>query len=231
MLVEINQGKTPQYLPIGSLKLFGSNPQGDAIFRVVWSDSITYVVGAAHLKDDFYTAKELELAGKTDDVREVGYKQLPYYPNIHAWVLERWLSPLAFTGCTAQQYHENYTDPVTGLLTLGPYPDRGVYEQSFVFPSEPTRTTVEGVIRRIMAGWDYSFAQHRAATREAAENREKAQFERTKDIFLDSQQAFKNRPTNIRPGKRTKERIPLRYSAEELRLRRRVGFATGSPKS
>ena len=232
MLVEIGQGKTPQHLPIGSLKSLGINPRGEALFRVVWSDSITYVVGAAHLKEgaDFHTPQQLKLLDKTDDVREIGYKQLPYYPNVHAWVLERWMSPLAFTGCTPEQYLERYVDPATGLLTLGPYPDRGVYERCFVFPSEPTRTTVENVIVRIKAGWNYSYAEHRVANREAAEKKEKEQFSHLKDVFQDSQQAFKNQPTNIRPGKRTKDKVKIRYSAEDLRLRRRPGFATGVPK-
>ena len=48
----VGNNRTPQHLPIGSLKVFGTNPYNETIFRVVWSESRYYLVGASHVEYD-----------------------------------------------------------------------------------------------------------------------------------------------------------------------------------
>lgn len=222
---------TLSQLPIGSLKAFGVNDYGEAIFRVIWSESRYYLVGAKHTEydGDPSTDAVLKKRGKDPNVARVEscYKWLPLYPSVKAWILELWKSPLGFTGCTPDQWNERYLDVESGLLTLGPYPNRGEYSQCFTFPSgaTPTKTLVHTVINRIKAGWDYSYAEHLAAQKKDNEDKKKASDNRMDAIFLDSQQAFKNRPSNVRPGKRTRDKIPLRKRAEDLQLHKR-GFST-----
>jgi len=236
MLIELGrkgEAKQVQHLPIGSLKAYGTNPFGDATFRVIWSESRTYMVGANHVDYDGDMANEKMVkahGGKDPNVRRQTseYRWLPLYPAAKCWILEQWKSGIAFTGCTPAQYYERYLDPRSGLLTLGPYPDRGEYTECFRFPSEPPISAVVRVINAIRAGWNYSVEEHRKAIESEQEAKKKASADRAQDIFLDSQQAFKNRPSNIRPGKRTKEQVIIRKTAEQVGLHQR-GFSTGAP--
>lgn len=225
--------RKPQHLPIGSLKGFGTNPYAEAMWRVVWSESRYYMVGANHVEydGDPATDKMLKIRQKDPNVtkREVGYKWLPLYPGKPGWVLELWKSPFAFTGCTPEQYEIQYRDPVTGLLTLGPYPTRGEYCQCMTFPTTPTFTQVAEEIGKRRAGWGYTYNDHKAANQEMLEKKEKDKFKVFQDIFKDSQQAFGNRASSVRPNKRTKDKINVSQSAEKLGLSRRGGFSAGTP--
>jgi hypothetical protein len=230
-LIEVpGDGKKIQLLPIGSLKMFGCNPHGETIFRVVWSESRDYVVGADHHVYDGDPSNDatVRMRGKDPNVtrREFGYKRYPLYPARHCWILERWKSPTAATGCvTREQYIQRYSDPTTGLLTLGPFPERGEYYECFSFPSEPGASVVYDVIGRVLAGERHSYNDHKLANQDFLEKKEKSKLSRFKDLFLDAQQAFGNGASNIRPGKRTKEKIPMRYSAKDVGINPR-GFST-----
>jgi hypothetical protein len=233
MIVVGDSDRKPQHLPIGSLKFLGTNPYDEALFRVVWSESRHYLVGANHVIYDeaaggYSDDKMLQHRGKDPNVvrREVGYKWLPLYPGRKCWILEKWVDPVSFTGCADhEQYRIRYEDPATKLMTLGPYPERGEFTECFAFPNTPTATVVHDTINRIRAGWKYSFSEHKAANEEFLKKKQQDQFNKAKDIFLDSQQAFKNRPSNVRPGKKTKDKVKLRYTADEVGLHKR-GFST-----
>lgn len=236
MSVELIGGTCPslQQLPIGSLKFLGTNPYAEPMFRVVWSESRHYLVGAAHREydGDPVNDKTLNRRGKDPNLtREtVGYKWLPLYPGRPRWVLEMWKSPMGFTGCTKEQWELMYRDPVSNLITLGPYPERGEYCQCSVnLSKQPTREEVIKFIQLIRAGWGYSQSEKESANREALQKNEKAKVNQFQDMFKDAQQAFGNRPTNIRPGKRTKERVRIDRTPQEAGLTTRSGFAAGSP--
>jgi len=94
---------------------------------------------------------------------------------------------------------------------------------------EPTFSQVAQRINFIKAGWSYTYNDHVAANKDHLEKKEKEKYRVMTDIFKDSQQAFNNKPSNIRPGKRTKDKIKIKYSAEELKLKKSA-FATGSPR-
>lgn len=232
-LVEINgSGRSVQHLPIGSLKVFGTNLYGEALFRIIWSDSRYYLVGGDHVLYDGDPSPDrvLQERGKDPNVssREKCYRWLPLYPSTHKWILECWKSGLAFTGCSPEQYRDRYFDPASGLLTLGPYPERGEYVQCFTFPSEPTFSVAQGVIYRIKAGWNYSYQDHLAANKKELELKEKTRASQFESMFKDSQQAFNNRPSNLRPGKRTKDKIQIRHSAKDVKIPHTRGFSTGT---
>lgn len=236
-LVEMpGEGKKISHLPIGSLKIFGTNPHGEPIWRVVWSDSRDYIVGANHAVYSGNMANDAEFnaaGGRDPNVvrRECGYKRYPLYPSFHAWILERWKSPQAATGCPNQDlYQQRYTDPASGLLTLGPWPDRGEYYHCFTFPAEPGATVVYEVITRILAGERYSYWDHKRANEDQLAALKKDRDNKTEAIFYDSQQAFKNRPSNVRTGKKTKYDVKIKYSAEEVGLRTKGGFHAGFNK-
>jgi len=238
MSVELIGGSCPslQQLPIGSLKVMGCNPYGEPIFRVVWSESRYYMVGAAHREYDGDPAsdKVLRMRGKDPNLTKehVGYKWLPLYPGPGRWVLEMWKSPMGFTGCTKEQYELMYRDPVTNLITLGPYPSRGEYVQCSVQLSpSPGREEILRKIELIKAGWNYSYAEKESANRAALEKSEKDKFNTFKDMFKDAQQAFNNNPSSVRPGKRTKEKYEIKVTAEEAGLARVSGFNAGTPRT
>lgn len=238
MAVELVGGHCPtlQPLPIKSLKPLGTNPYGEPIFRVVWSESRYYLVGADHTEyDSEGPSNDAVLADRQKDPNVTritrGYKWLPLYPGRGRWVLEMWKSPFGFTGCSKESWNLLYRDPTTNLLTLGPYPDRGDYaECSAQLSKQPTRDEVIRWIYFIKAGWNYTHAEKAAANREALEKVEKAKVSRFKDMFKDSQQAFNNKPTNIRPGKRTADKVNFARSAEQAGLPRRPGFTTSTPR-
>lgn len=236
MVIEVgSSSRTLQHLPIGSLKSQGTNLYGEALFRVVWSESRYYLVGALHTEYDESAggaskdAVLMERGKDPNQLRQVpGYKWLPLYPNVRSWVMEKWMSPIGFTGCSSHEMYDlRYKDPATGLLTLGPYPSRGEYVQCFTFPTgvTPGREIIIDVIRHIKAGWNYTYKEHLEANNKAIEKKEKARKDRFDDIFLDAQQAFKNKPTNIRPGKRKREDIEFKYSANDVGLHQQ-GFST-----
>lgn len=224
---------TVQNLPIGGLKIFGTNPYSEPMFRVIWSESRYYLVGASHTdyEGDPVNDKTLQLLNKDPNIqrRTVGYKWLPLYPGRGRWILEMWKSPFGFTGCTPEQYEIQYRDHNSGLLTLGPYPTRGEYTQCHQFNTKPTRGQVETLIGMIKAGWNYSYAEKKVAHEQANEKEQKTKENNFRDMFLDSQQAFKNKPVNVRPGKRTADKIQINKSAEQLRLRKNLGFNAGNP--
>ena len=237
MAIEVIGGYCPkvQHLPIGSLKVFGVNPYGESIFRVIWSESRYYLVGVAHREyDNSGPCSDATLMKREKDPhldREVvGYKWLPLYPGYGHWVLEMWKSPFGFAGCSKEQYEILYRDPVTNLMTLGPYPERGEYCQAHNFVNEPTFSQVSQLIYLTKAGWNYTYKDHEVANKEFLEKKEKDKIRIFSDMFKDSQQAFNNKPTSVRPGKRTKEKVELKFTAQEVGLGNSTGFNTGIPR-
>jgi hypothetical protein len=82
----------------------------------------------------------------------------------------------------------------------------------------------------IKAGWNYSFDQKKQAQDEQVQKDEKAKYNQFQDMFKDAQQAFNNRPSSVRPGKKTADQYQLGPSARKLGLSTRGGFRTGTPQ-
>jgi hypothetical protein len=238
MSLETVGGNCPtiQQLPIGSLKHHGHNPYGESMFRVVWSESRYYMVGACHTEYNGDPSPDRVVKAREKDPnvsrRTVGYKWLPLYPGKPRWVLEMWKSPIAFTGCTKEQYNIRYRDPITLLLTLGPYPERGEYcecQSRNWIGLGPGKDEVDLTINLIKAGWNHSYKEHENANKEMLKKREKDTYNQFKDRFQDARPAFGNRPASINPGRKSQNDIKMTESADDLNLNRRNGLIVGNP--
>lgn len=222
----------PKVLPV-SLRSFGINPYGDNLWRVVWGPSRNYLVGGPWQDRHGVIPNDAELMAKggkdSSFVRElIEYRWIPKYPE--TWVLEKWLTPLQYAG-TPEQWVATQSDTYAKLLTLGPYPARGEYEACYFFPKdiEPTLSTVTGVIDMLVYGANYSAAERREAI-EAVEQGKKWDWKnKCEAIFDDSQGAFKNRPSNVNPAKRTADKVRLDITADELTMPGEGKFFTGAP--
>jgi hypothetical protein len=220
------------------LRKFGTNIYGEPIYRIVWGESRLELIGG--LWEDRNGEQEARLIindrGESRDinlVREVAeYRRIPKY-GIPRWILEKWLPP------------EHYGDPLvwemtrdekTGLLPLGPFPQRGEYEHSFTFEAlgeyiPITPETVSGIARLIEAGRTYTRSQRKEAIEQAKQKSRKAWENRVDEIMQDSQDAFGG---NARSGsliqgdkKRTADDIKLNITADQLPdlLPRKEGFS------
>lgn len=233
MSIELIGGHNPvvQHLPIGSLKLFGENPYSEPLFRVIWSESRYYLVGASHVEYDGDPSPDRVVKAREKDpnvVRRVnGYKWLPLYPGRGRWVLEMWKSAFGFTGCTPEDWNLQYRDPVTLLCTLGPYPSRGEYCQCCDFKTEPTSSQVAEQIYLRKAGWSHTYADHVAANKAFLDKQEKGRVSRFEDIYRDARPAFGNRPTSMNPGKKSQNDIKVTKSSTEAGLPTKNGLIVG----
>ncbi|HEY2496561.1 MAG TPA: hypothetical protein VGK24_05790 [Candidatus Angelobacter sp.] len=225
-----------QHLPIGSLKDYGTNAYGEAIWRVVWAESHLAICGGLHRSYD----KAAGGASKDVVVRqnkgrdpnqlkaEAAYKWLPLYPGVHAWVLEQWKSAISFTGMTREMFELEYRDVETGLLELGPYPDRGEYAHSYTFPAgyTPGRDRVVETIHWVEAGWNCTLGEHKEAILKENTVREKDWERRNVDAQRDARRVGNGHALNLTPGKRTTPNF--NKTADELGLVRRPGpFVAG----
>lgn len=206
-------GNQPSIRPWhGEPAVYGKNPQGWPLYRVIWSESRYYLLG-----------------GEWGDNGRIEYRWAPYYPGRKEWILEKWLTPEAFAG---SEVDWNSTSLDYGLCQrgiivyqMGPYPRLGWYEHCFSFPNdgEPNLACIvplleaskELPLSTIKGGLKACHAQ----MRKDWENR----FEAACD---DAQGAFHNQATNINPGKITADRVLLGNEEEFRRaLKKQKGEA------
>lgn len=148
-----------QVFPTIRTKRFGVNLYDEPLFRIVWSDSRTDLIG-----------------GKwPDGVSE--YRECPRYPGVHAWVLEMWKSPEEYAG-TRENYEKQQWDPQSGLLTCGPYPHRGEYVMAYTFPFEPNTGMAEKIITALKLSRDLTPSARKEGIFSPLENQEKARSDR-----------------------------------------------------
>ena len=123
---------------------FGTNLFEQPIFRVVFSDSRTDLIG-----------------GRWPD-GNCDYREVPRYPDIHAWILERWLTPEAYAG-KREDYEHQQLDIDSGLYTCGPYPHRGEYVHCYTFPFEPGDSMVCSIVSAVKRSGYLSPGQRKEA--------------------------------------------------------------------
>jgi len=85
--------------------IFGVNPFGDPLFRIIWGQTETMDVASPHGTGYFK--------------RYIGHGQ-------PCWIIQRWRPPEIFG--TPDLYYQLMADPTSGLPLAGEYPQFGMYE-------------------------------------------------------------------------------------------------------
>lgn len=133
---------TPRWL-IDELREYGgTNPHGDAIWRMVLAENCRiHCFGWLNHMPEGLKIHELPENAKPTDVEptriEDGDFWLPRYPNVKGWILQRWYPPSAW-GTREQWEGERARDGKRRLLAA--YPQRGDY---MMMPCGPWRSIAE----------------------------------------------------------------------------------------
>lgn len=212
MITIENEERTPALWPGGSLASFGQNDYAENIWRVVWSESRSYIFGA-RFADGF-----------------VGYRHIPLYMKKKCYILERWLSAYSFTKCTEERWNRIHRDPDTGLNQLGPYPSRGVYYgPCWEFDGYPTLGAVESVIKILTRCDDISDYEKNLMMIKAKETEKIMEVQKAKEIIMD---ALPLRVTDGLLSSKAMARasdIPERFSAQDIQKLK--GLPVGANKA
>jgi len=199
--------RTPQLLPTIPMHRYGLNPFGKPMYRVVWSDSRTYLLGG-NWEGGSFEVRETEL-----------------YDGVHAWILEKWQSAEQFAG-SREAWDQKERD--TNTPSLGPYPSEGEYVFAYRFPFEPTDSMVSIWIRANNGTLAMSKAEQKESILAPLLARKKKDYQRIDDVFEDSQPAFRFADAMVsavgngnvihrKPSKRIKD-VNFRLGAEDLGL-------------
>lgn len=200
--------KAPQLLPTIPMERYGlSTSTGKPLYRVVWSDSRTYLLG-----------------GKWPD-GACEYRECELYEGVHAWILEKYMTAQEFAG-SPRDYQARQFDPASGLLTLGPYPTEGDWAFVYQFPIEPSHSMISVMVRMIEASRNLTAQERMKSIMDPLLARQKRAHERIDTIFDESQPAFRYSDAMVSaanpghvirrtPSKRIKD-IAFKKSAEEL---------------
>lgn len=155
-------------LPNVSMQRFGENLFAQPLYRVVFSDSRTDLVG-----------------GKWPD-GACEYREVPRYPGIRGqWVMEKWLSAEEYAG-TIQEYSRLQLDAESGLFTCGPYPNRGEYTYCHTFITEPSDTMVCWAVSDNKLSRGLTPGQRKQGIMEPLERQQRQQDDRFSDIWDES---------------------------------------------
>jgi hypothetical protein len=159
---------------------YGLNPYGSNLYRIVLNGS------------------RRNMLGGTDGVTGVaGYHWAVTYDRIplNSWILEKWLSPSEFTDLSKEQWNLEYRDPATGLLLLGPFPDRGDYQLIIsIAPEDIVDFNIEKLIQ-----WQQMGREHTDQERKSALLAEYAKEEQAKDVILEGTLREKLPAFGVRP--------------------------------
>lgn len=184
-----------------SMARYGLNPHGEPVYRVVFAPSVKKLVGGK-FADGF-----------------IGYRVRKSYPHLGAcWALEKWLSPFEATRMTEAQYNARYTDPETGLLYTGPYPQRGTYFLCEALSCTPGDANFDKLIAWIEQGKKNDPARNRQAIVEDLERRERYEAQQRFDRCKELLPAAGIRPANFAGNPKKNKSAPVMRSANELGL-------------
>ncbi len=160
--------KAIQVLPTVPMKRYGENPYSEALYRVVFSDSRTDLLG-----------------GKWPD-GNCDYREAPRYPGIRGqWILEKWCSPEEYAG-TREEYERAQFDPDSGLLTCGPYPYRGEYVHCYTFPCVPGDGMIYQIVSALKISRDLTAGHRKQGIMEPLEKQEREREQRFDSIWGDT---------------------------------------------
>lgn len=140
---------------------YGQNPFGENLWRLVWSDSRTYLV-----------------CGQWNDSGAVRAQECLCYPQIRGqWILERWLSAWDYTRMLPSQWDASQEN------ILGPYPSRGEYVLAGDGGLDPGLINFDLLIPMIEAGAKMSWGERLAACHLSQANKDK-EYDRKADAII-----------------------------------------------
>ncbi len=192
-----------RHYPGIDMSIYGQNPYGENLFRIVFS------------------ASRRSLVCGTFADGSTGGRWMHLYAHLGPlWILERWLSPHAFTGgMTREKWDQT-------MSINGPFPDRGEYDLCHAFEAcDPTQANLDKLIMWINEGKNRRFDEIRSACADVYAQEDKDTGNMQDAVIRDALPAFGAAPM-IGPGggRGTKTGLILR-SANELGLPTRPGVS------
>lgn len=164
----------------------GTNLYGEANYRVVWGQSRMSLIGGRWTDTDD--------SGNT--IREVvELRSVPKYFPHNRWYVERWMAPSTYGD--PEMWKQLTTDE--GILSLGPFPSRGEYEQCYMLQGKDEEflplsvAVVEEVVQMIHRGNQFTDRERWLATQRAYDKKEQKWDKRADDI-LDDTNTFEGKP-------------------------------------
>jgi hypothetical protein len=183
------------------LKKFGTDDYGDDIYRLIWSEVPTEVIGgvweerADPTKGNSIVRKGNMLMDSNPVImKHAAYKTVAKYPDYLGdkarWILEKKL-PCSFS---PWMWDYKFLDPASGLHLSGPYPEHGEYWTSKVLTNrgeyvECTADLVEYYARQVAAADEYPDYQKREAYEERQKRKQREYDNHFDAVFHDAQVA------------------------------------------
>lgn len=148
-----------------SMERFGENIFAQPLYRIVFSDSRTDLLG-----------------GKWPD-GNCEYREVPRYPAVRGqWIMEKWVSPEDYAG-NREAYELEQFDAESGLLTCGPYPHRGEYTYCHTFVGTPSEMQVGWAVHNNKISRDLTPGQKKQGIMEPLEKQEREREQRFDTIW------------------------------------------------
>lgn len=167
----------------GHPNTYGKNPVGKPLYRIVWSDSVYWMIG-----------------GLWGDTNTIEYRWCPRYFGMQEWVLEKWMPAKEY--CGSREDWDAMPDD-HGLHPYGPYPSSGQYEQCYSY-KEGEVPNLQEMAQILEHGRNlYSFEQTVVALKLWHENKKKQWGDNVIEEMKEMQPAFGHNPTNLSSTKPT----------------------------
>lgn len=189
---------------------YGSNPYGEDLYRIVYAASVRHLLGGRFLwKED-----DPDQPACADE-----YRWIPTY-DFDGWILERWHTPFQFAGMSQAQWDRQYRDPLTGFLTLGPYPSRGQYAEVHRFTCAVADANIGKLVTWVEQSQKNSWQDVRDANQDAYDKQEKDTRTKRLDIINETRRAHGHRPMAGAHASFNSKTIPDAVTANQLARRR-----------
>lgn len=188
------RGVAPKLRWFNGKNTWGKNPDGKPLYRVVWSESRTWLLG-----------------GSWPDNGEIEYRHCPYYGGRQEWVLEKWLPAVEYAGAKESWGstidHSLAAHGIT-VYTMGPYPSKGWYEHIYSFSGDAP-PNLDELAPLFEASKDYTLEQLKAGVQLFHERKHQEWSDNFDDAVEDLAPAGGYAMTNLNPAKPTADTAGL----------------------
>lgn len=182
-------------------RMFGKNPFGEPIFKIVWGSSVFHRMGNTWMDKDGTT--------------RIGFRDKYLCPGgIPAWNILRWKSAREFG--TPDLWYDRTWDPVSHLYALGEYPWRGRYEvlqplyskefvdgKLVIDPLPLTHILVDTIIPIMLRARQATAEERRAAVLYARQEQHRRDVAATEEIMMENLPAYYGPVSFTRQGIKT----------------------------